>query len=101
LKALIIHGVGEYNIVQRILYAFVIIDLIILVLTGLSIWKPAQFDELTTILGGYDFARIIHFYAMVGLVGFIIVHVLAGLFVRGAILSMITGRHYIRTKQRS
>ena len=101
LKALIIHGVGEYNIVQRILYAFVIIDLIILVLTGLSIWKPAQFDELTTILGGYDFARIIHFYAMVGLVGFIIVHVLAGLFVRGAILSMITGRHYIRTEQRS
>jgi thiosulfate reductase cytochrome b subunit len=101
LKKLIVHGVGEYNIIQRVLYAFVIADLIILVFTGLSIWKPAQFDELTTFLGGYDFARVIHFYAMVGLVGFIVVHVLAGLLVRGSILSMITGRHYIQSEQRN
>jgi thiosulfate reductase cytochrome b subunit len=101
LRSIITHGIGEYNIIQRILYSFVILDLILLILSGLSIWKPAQFDELVTVLGGYDFARIIHFYAMVGLVGFIIIHVMAGLLVKGTILSMITGKQVIHNEQRS
>ena len=87
LQKLIGHDLGEYNLVQRIFYIFVICDLIILVLTGVAIWKPAQFDGLALFFGGYDYARIIHFYAMVGVVGFIVVHVLAGLFVKG--LSLI------------
>ena len=101
IKSLFIHGVGEYNLIQRILYTLVILDLIVLVFSGVAIWKPAQFDELAYVLGGYDFARIIHFYAMAGLVIFIIVHILAGLYVKGAILSMITGRYYPKSDQRS
>ncbi len=99
-KLLTVHGIGEYNLIQRFLYAFVITVLIILIISGLAIWKPAQFDELTTLLGGYDFARVIHFYAMVGLVGFVIIHILAGLLVRGSITSMITGRQNIKLEQR-
>lgn len=100
-RLLIVHGIGEYNLVQRFLYAFVITDLIVLIISGLAIWKPAQFDELTTLLGGYDFSRVIHFYAMVGLVGFVVIHVLAGLLVKGSIISMITGRQNINIEQRS
>lgn len=100
-RLLIAHGIGEYNLVQRFLYAFVITDLIVLIISGLAIWKPAQFDELTTLLGGYDFSRVIHFYAMVGLVGFVVIHVLAGLLVKGSIISMITGRQNINIEQRS
>jgi thiosulfate reductase cytochrome b subunit len=100
-RTLLIHGIDEYNLVQRILYTLVILDLIVLVFSGLAIWKPAQFDELTVVLGGYDFARIIHFYAMSGLVIFIIVHVLAGLSVKGAILSMITGHYDLKSDEKS
>ena len=92
LQSLAIHEKGEYNIIQRLLYAGVIFDLFLIILSGVAIWKPVQFDELAVLLGGYDFARVIHFYAMAALATFIVVHVGAALIVKGTILSMVTGR---------
>ena len=66
---------------QKLLYAGVILCGIIIVLSGISIWKPVQFQELTALFGGYDFARYVHFFAMAAIVGFLVVHVLLALLV--------------------
>ena len=52
---------SHYNAVQKVLYAGVILCGMLIVLSGLSIWKPVQFQELTALFGGYDFARYVHF----------------------------------------
>src|SRR5256885_4343936 len=47
----------KYNYVQKLLYAGIIILGILIVLSGLSIWKPVQLQWLTALFGGYDAAR--------------------------------------------
>src|ERR1700690_3245768 len=46
--------ISHYNAVQKLLYAGVIMCGVLIVLTGMAIWKPVQFQELTTLFGGYD-----------------------------------------------
>jgi thiosulfate reductase cytochrome b subunit len=82
---------AHYNAVQKLLYAGVILCGILIVLSGLSIWKPVQFQELTTLFGGYDFARYVHFVAMSMIVGFLCVHVLLALLVPKSLRAMIAG----------
>jgi thiosulfate reductase cytochrome b subunit len=83
---------STYNAVQKLLYAGVILAGIIVVLSGLAIWKPVQFQELTTLFGGYNFARYVHFFAMAAIVGFLVVHVALALLVPKSLRAMITGR---------
>lgn len=80
-----------YNSVQRLLYAGVIVAGIVIVLSGLSIWKPVQFHYLTTLFGGYDFARYVHFFAMATIAGFIVVHVVMALLVPRSLRAMVRG----------
>ena len=82
---------SHYNAVQKVLYAGVIVTGIVIVLSGLSIWKPVQFQELTTLFGGYDFAHYVHFLAMSAIVGFLCVHVLLALLVPKSLRAMIAG----------
>jgi thiosulfate reductase cytochrome b subunit len=81
-----------YNAVQRILYIGVILAAVVIVLSGLSIWKPVQLQELTSVFGGYDNARIVHFLAMSAIVAFLLVHVMLALLVPKSLRAMITGR---------
>jgi len=81
-----------YNAVQRLLYLGVIVAGIVIVLSGLSIWKPVQFKYLTALFGGYDFARYVHFFAMASIVGFLAVHVALALIVPKSLRAMIFGR---------
>lgn len=83
---------SRYNAVQKLLYTGVIFVGIVIVLSGLSIWKPIQFQELTALFGGYDVARYVHFFAMVAIVGFLIVHVALALIVPRSLRAMIIGR---------
>src|SRR5882672_7126317 len=53
-----------YNAVQKLLYLGIILTGVVIVLSGLSIWKPVQYQELTFVFGGYDAARYVHFVAM-------------------------------------
>jgi thiosulfate reductase cytochrome b subunit len=69
------------------------------VVSGLSIWKPVQLFWLTDILGGYDVAREVHFIAMAGIAGFIVIHLLLVLIVPRTILPMISGRATAREAQ--
>jgi thiosulfate reductase cytochrome b subunit len=81
-----------YNAVQRLLYAGIILVAVVIVLSGLSIWKPVQFQELTALFGGYDAARYVHFFCMAAIVAFLVVHVVLALIVPKTIRAMLTGR---------
>lgn len=81
-----------YNAVQKLLYLGVILAGIVIVLSGLAIWKPVQLQELTAVFGGYDAARYVHFFAMATIVGFLVVHVVMAVLVPKSLRAMITGR---------
>ncbi|MBS0529706.1 MAG: cytochrome b/b6 domain-containing protein, partial [Proteobacteria bacterium] len=81
-----------YNYVQKLLYAGIIVVGILIVLSGLSIWKPVQFQWLTAAFGGYDFARYVHFACMALIVAFLVVHVALALLVPKSLRAMIIGR---------
>jgi thiosulfate reductase cytochrome b subunit len=81
-----------YNAVQRLLYVGVLLAGVVIVLSGLSIWKPVQLKYLTALFGGYDFARYVHFFAMASIVGFLTVHVALALIVPKSLRAMILGR---------
>ena len=80
-----------YNAVQKLLYLGVILAAVVIILSGVSIWKPVQFQELTTLFGGYDFARYVHFAAMATIVGFLVVHVALALLVPKSLRAMVRG----------
>ena len=82
----------RYNAVQKLAYLVVIVDLIVLVLSGLAIWKSVQFPSLRWLMGGYDTARVVHFCAMAFLVAFFVVHVVMVAIVPRSLLAMLRGR---------
>ncbi len=92
LRFRLVHRLGEYNAVQKLLYWGVLAAIIVTILSGLSIWKPVQLQELTWLFGGYEFARVVHFFGMAAIVGFIIVHVSLALLVPSTLFAMILGR---------
>ena len=83
---------SAYNAVQKLLYLGVICAGVVIVLSGLSIWKPVQFQQLTALFGGYDRARYVHFFAMSTIIGFLAVHIVLALIVPKSLRAMITGR---------
>ena len=83
---------SAYNAVQKLLYLGVIVTGVVIVLSGLAIWKPVQLQELTALFGGYEAARYVHFFAMAAIAGFLAVHVLMALIVPRSLHAMITGR---------
>ena len=83
---------SHYNAVQKVLYVGIILTGVVIVTSGLSIWKPVQFQELTAFYGGYDTARYVHFFAMAAIVGFLAVHVSLALIVPKSLRAMIAGR---------
>lgn len=82
----------HYNQVQRVAYLFVMADIAVLVLSGLVLWKSVQFDLLRELLGGYEFARRIHFVAMALLVAFVAVHLVMVALVPRSLIAMIRGK---------
>jgi thiosulfate reductase cytochrome b subunit len=85
------HRIGVYNNVQKLLYVGVLTLGVLIVLSGLAIWKPVQLWWLTDLFYGFQGARWVHFLCMSGIVLFLIVHVTLALLVPRTILSMITG----------
>ena len=84
--------ISRYNQVQRLLYAGIIVVGIVIVLSGLSIWKPVQLQYLTALFGGYDIARYVHFFCMSAIVAFLAIHVLLAVLVPKSLRAMIIGR---------
>jgi thiosulfate reductase cytochrome b subunit len=82
----------HYNAVQRFAYLFVMLDIVLVVMSGLVLWKSVQFPLLRELLGGYEAARRVHFFCMATLVGFFIVHIAMVALVPRTLLAMIRGR---------
>jgi thiosulfate reductase cytochrome b subunit len=83
---------SRYNQVQKLLYAGIIAVGVVIVLSGLSIWKPVQFQYLTALFGGYDIARYVHFFCMSAIVAFLAIHIVLAVLVPKSLRAMIIGR---------
>jgi len=81
----------KYNAVQKLLYIGVICVGIMMVVSGLAIWKPVQFSELLSLFGSFQNARLVHFLCMSAIVLFFVVHVALALLVPRTLVSMVTG----------
>ena len=76
----------------RSCFTGVIVVGVLIVLSGLAIWKPVQLRSLTALFGGYDAARYVHFFCMAAIVAFVVVHVALALLVPKSLRAMIIGR---------
>jgi thiosulfate reductase cytochrome b subunit len=83
---------SKYNSVQKLLYTGIIVVGVVIVLSGLSMWKPVQLQYLTALFGGYDIARYVHFTCMALICAFLVVHVALALLVPKSLRAMIIGR---------
>jgi thiosulfate reductase cytochrome b subunit len=81
-----------YNAAQRAAYLTIILCLVVLVLSGLAIWKPVQLQEIAALMGGYEGARLLHFFAMALMVFIVLVHIVMVILVPRTFPTMITGR---------
>ena len=86
------HRLGHYNAVQKVFYWGVLGAVLVTILSGLSIWKPVQLQELTWLFGGYEFARVVHFFGMAAIVAFLVVHVALTILVPKTLVAMVLGR---------
>jgi thiosulfate reductase cytochrome b subunit len=83
---------AAYNAVQKGLYLGVLFAGVLIVASGLAMWKPVQLRELAELLGGYEGARLVHFFAMAAIVLFLVIHVVMALIVPRSLRAMILGR---------
>jgi len=81
-----------YNAAQRAAYLALILALILLVVTGLAIWKPVQFYSIAMLMGDYEGARYLHFFAMAAVFLIVVVHVIMVILVPRTFPTMFTGR---------
>ena len=86
------HDVRRYNAVQKATYLAIIVTGVAIVASGFALWKPVQLRPLTMLFGGYEAARLVHFFAMAAIVLFLIVHIIMALLVPKSLRAMITGR---------
>jgi thiosulfate reductase cytochrome b subunit len=83
--------ITRYNAVQKLLYVGILIVGAVQVLSGLAIWKPVQFQELTALFYDFQGARLAHFLGMAAIVMFLVVHVTLALLVPRTLLAMVAG----------
>jgi thiosulfate reductase cytochrome b subunit len=80
-----------YNAVQKLLYIGVILAAILMLISGLAIWKPVQFQALTWLFYDFQGARLAHFLGMSAIALFLLVHVALALLVPKTIVAMTRG----------
>jgi len=81
----------HYNAVQKILYLGIMLVGVLIVISGLALWKPVQFSELAALFGSFQTVRLVHFLCMTAIVLFLVVHVTLAVIVPRSLLSMFTG----------
>ena len=91
LRFRLVHEKGVYNAVQRLMYWIVLAAGVLIVISGVAIWKPVQLQELVELLGGYDVARYVHFAAMAMIAAFVVIHLVLVILVPKTLVPMITG----------
>jgi Ni/Fe-hydrogenase b-type cytochrome subunit len=85
---------GKHNALQKLAYFSLPVVTALVVLSGLAIWKPVSLGWLTSLFGGYVWARYWHFVGMIAVVALALGHVFMVLAVDPyAVRSMLTGRY--------
>jgi len=82
-----------YNGLQRMAYSSVILFGVIMVLSGLAIYKPVQLHFLAVLFGGYDGARVVHLAGLCLFGIFVLIHLILVATHPRELLKMITGGH--------
>jgi len=103
--AAILHDIGQalrgklahedlsvYNAAQRAAYLALIFFLILMIATGLVMWKPVQFYWYGQYMGDYEGARYLHFFSMAAIAFIVFVHVVMVILVPRTFPTMFTGR---------
>jgi thiosulfate reductase cytochrome b subunit len=65
----------KFNAAQQFAYTGVVLMGVGSLVTGLAIYKPTQVARLTSLLGGYEWARWEHFWLTMGYVVFFVIHI--------------------------
>jgi thiosulfate reductase cytochrome b subunit len=81
----------HFNAVQKVLYLGVMTIGILIVISGLALWKPVQFSELANLFGSFQNIRLVHFLCMCAIVAFVVVHITLALLVPRSLVAMLTG----------
>ena len=85
------HSTTTYNAVQKAAYIGVLLAIVLTILSGSVVWKPVQFQELGILFGGYEGARLVHFFGMTAISAFIVLHLALVLLVPSTLIPMIVG----------
>jgi thiosulfate reductase cytochrome b subunit len=91
LKGKLPHSTTTYNAVQKAAYVGVLLAIILTIVSGGVVWKPVQFQELGILMGGYEGARLVHFFGMTAICAFIVLHLILVLLVPRTLIPMIIG----------
>jgi thiosulfate reductase cytochrome b subunit len=86
------HDSRVYNAVQKASYVGVLLAILVTILSGIAVWKPVQAQTIAALMGGYEGARLVHFFGMTAIALFIVVHLALVLIVPSTLLPMITGK---------
>jgi thiosulfate reductase cytochrome b subunit len=81
----------HYNAVQKILYLGIMAVGVLIVTSGLALWKPVQFSELAALFYNFQTIRLVHFLCMTAIVAFLVVHITLALLVPQSLAAMVTG----------
>ena len=91
LKGKLPHSTTTYNAVQKAAYIGVLLAIILTIVSGSVVWKPVQLQELGILMGGYEGARLVHFFGMTAICAFIVLHLALVLLVPSTLIPMIIG----------
>jgi thiosulfate reductase cytochrome b subunit len=91
LKGKLPHSNTTYNAVQKAAYIGVLLAIILTILSGAVVWKPVQWQELGLLMGGYEGARLVHFFGMTAICAFIVLHLTLVLLVPSTLIPMVLG----------
>ena len=86
------HRLGEYNAVQKAFYWGVLTAVLVMILSGIAIWKSVQTYPLEVLFGGFQGARLVHFLGMASIVAFLVVHLALVVLVPSTLVAMVVGR---------
>jgi thiosulfate reductase cytochrome b subunit len=80
-----------YNGLQRLTYTGTLLLALVVVLSGLVLYKPVQLGWLTALFGGYDAARLVHLGTLALLALFTVGHVVLVALHPRTLGEMVTG----------
>lgn len=91
LKGKLPHSDTTYNAVQKAAYIGILLAIVLTIVSGAVVWKPVQLQELGLLMGGYEGARLVHFFGMTVIGAFIVLHLTLVLLVPSTLIPMIIG----------